>query len=652
MAVYNYTKDTVYMDTLSNEILESSISGSVYQHTTFDAPDVLKVYFGSELSASEEVILDSIITDHDAPLPPEEFASKTGDVSYYLDSSVVVSDPYTAVSGSFIPMQILVHRRDLYNDEENPLYSGGVTPILGQDGILQNHADGIGNIETALSPLGWYTQYIKSWAYPSPMDLLIYYGWLNSFNYSDNGWGNEKVAQDMAKYNYLVLGDGIQIDTHGDYANTQVIVPRVQALNQRASIFGYVSANQTLADFKTKVDAWDTLGVNGIFMDESGYDYGVDRVGFNERVDYVHGKTDSNLCFVNAWNLDHVLGTDNDPSYPNSTYNTVSGSSNLTSNDWCLLESFAVNTTAYSTNGGYETKANWAARGADAADKRFTYGVNLAASTVINNSNSNGQDLFNFGFVSAMTWNLDAFGSSDTSYGSSSATVKHWDRPRTEGLGREYSASPSVQLDNDDVDVYHRYLDFARLSLDFSTGAQTADILKFTPPSSFKIRFNAGDLTEGTGPYPTKTTASGSPITGLGFDDTVEESMFDAFEIPSDWKQGTDARVKVYFFNDYSQTGTTTCRWALDYQIYTNLETLGSKTTTTLAVDQALPNNVAADTFLEASMTMSCNDTNNPLDRDKTIMFRVYRDSTDSADTVNNDAILVLIVFAFDTEVI
>lgn len=648
MAVYNYTKSTVNIDKLVYEIENEDSIVTVSSQIIFNGPDYLEVHFVSSLAGSEETALDTIVSNHDGQ-PLQEYI---GDLDFYVSDYSVVTDQNTQISGTFIPMQVLVNARELYNATDNPLYDESFQPILGEDGILQAHADDLSVINTALSPLGWYTQYIKSWAYPSPMDLLIYYGWLSSFNYSDNSWNTEKIAQDMAKYNYLVFGDGIQTSTHDDYANAQIIIPRVQVLNDRAKIFGYVSVNQDLSTFEDKVDDWDALGVDGILMDEAGYDYGKNRAEFNERVDYVHSKTTANICFANAWTLDHILGTENDTNYPNSTYNTVSGTSNLTSNDWCLLESFPINTTAYTSTGGYESKYDWAARGSDASDKRYAYGINLAAACIINNANIAGQDLFNFGFVSAMMWNLDSYGTSDTSYASGSATVKHWDRPKTEGLGREWSISPSVQMDNTDNDVYHRYLDFARVSLDFSSGDQKVDIEKFTKPDSFKVRFNAGDLTEGTEVYPVKTTASGSPITGLAYDDAIEESMYDAFEIPSNWMHGTNATVKVCFFNDYSQTGTKVCRWALDYQIYADLDSLEDKTTTTLTVSHSLPENVSPDTFMKTEMIMQCADSNNPINRNSTIMFRIYRDSTDIADTMENDGILVLLVFEFDTEVV
>lgn len=175
-----------------------------------------------------------------------------------------------------------------------------------------------------------------------PTDILIYYGWLNSFNSDVNGFNNELVAQDFSKFGILVFGDGLQDPSHGDYANTIVIIPRIKALNPSTKIFGYVSCNQTYAAFTPKVDQWVTLNVDGIFIDSAGYDYGTvatnGREAFNAKVDYVHSKL--KIAFSNAWNMDHIIGVVNDPSYPNSTWNPSLVASKLSADDWYLLESF------------------------------------------------------------------------------------------------------------------------------------------------------------------------------------------------------------------------------------------------------------------------------------------------------------------------
>jgi hypothetical protein len=400
------------------------------------------------------------------------------DVSSFLDANAEVTDADTGIKGPFYIMQELEMRKDLYNDTENPIYETGHTPILGSNGILQDHANRVSNLETIHGKLGWHTQQLYQALYHRPKDLLIYYGWLNSFNSATNAWTNEKVAQDMSKYGLIILGNGLQDPTHGDYSNTQIIIPRIKALNPLCIIFGYVSANQTLANFQTKVDQWNTLQIHGIFIDEAGYDYGKTRSEFNDRVDYVHEKTYSKIAFANAWNTDNILGTANDVSYPNTTYNSSLTASKLDSNDWILLESFAINTTAYSVASGYESKTDWAVRGSKAISLRNTYGVNFASCGIINNDNVNGLKLFEFLFTSSLMFSLDANGSSDTSYAASSAAVVYWQRPFV-NLFNYYSLSPAVSVDVNDADVYVRYTDFVRFLLDFSSSAQLSNITIF-----------------------------------------------------------------------------------------------------------------------------------------------------------------------------
>lgn len=405
--------------------------------------------------------------------------SDSTDVISFVDSNAEVTDSLTNVVGPFHLMQTLINRREIFNDSSNPLYVSDRTAILGEGGYLVDHANRINTVETIHGKLGWHRQNVKQAQYSRPTELLIYYGWLNSFNSAQNSWDNERVAQDMAKYRLLVFGEGIQDSGHGDYANTQIIIPRVKALNNYSEIYGYVSVDQNYGDFTGKVDEWDTLEVNGIFMDEAGYDFGRTRSEFNQRVDYVHSKTYANKCFVNSWNSNHVLGTENDPNYPNSTYNDSSAESNLNIDDWMLLESFPVNTTSYSGTNGYESVSDWAVRGSRMLNLRNTYGTNFAASSVINNDNTDGTNLFDFSYTSSLMFSLEAHGTSDTNYGAGSAAVKYWTRSDISNIGEIYCLNCSVQADNNDSSVYHRYTEGAKLTLDFNDGSETSTIMKF-----------------------------------------------------------------------------------------------------------------------------------------------------------------------------
>jgi hypothetical protein len=311
--------------------------------------------------------------------------------------------------------------------------------------------------------------------YFRPKNLLIYYGWLNAFNSAENGWDNEKVAKDLAKFNLIVLGDGIQDPGHGDFANSQVIIARVKELNADALIFGYVTVNQDLSTFTTKASQWNDLAVHGIFMDEAGYDYGKTRDEFNERVNVVHNQSDANVCFANAWNIDHVLGIEEDVSFPNATYNPDLDKSALDEQDWYLMESYPINTDAYA--GGYESQADWKVRGEKAVERRNQFFINLAACGIINDDNVSGQAMFEFGFTSACMFALEAFGTSDSFYGASSAKSEFWSRPPTLGIGT--ISKYEIAIADDTGDVYWRFVEFGKFMLDFTSGAESSGITKW-----------------------------------------------------------------------------------------------------------------------------------------------------------------------------
>jgi hypothetical protein len=315
----------------------------------------------------------------------------------------------------------------------------------------------------------------KSWR---PRNILFYYGYPNSFNSAINGWANEKVAQDMAGYDIVVLGAGVEDPTHPDYANTEIILPRVRTINPNMKIMGYVTSAQSLANFKTKVDRWDALLASGIFIDEAGYDFGKTRAEFNERVDYVHSKTWPKTCCVNSWNPDHVLGLVNDVSYPNTTWNSENAASRLLPTDCLLLESFPINTTAYSSTGGYEAKADWLARGQKAVGLRRKYGIQLAAIGIINDDNAAGQALHDFGYTSALMFALETWGTSSNNYGASTAQVKFWTRPEIGILRDIYQVEPTIKAVTGDADAWLRYCKRAKMLVDFSTSAQTSVIEK------------------------------------------------------------------------------------------------------------------------------------------------------------------------------
>jgi hypothetical protein len=504
MATYTYDilddfpEGSVHTSKFHKEIEDSSIATELLGlNTRVDSGDgrtKLDVIFDGTLTSGEKTTLDGDTSDPAGGLiaAHDNNPYTKDDVEWYLNPASQAT--INGITGDWNVMQILQHRKDLYNDSDSPLYDSTHQPILGSGGILEDHGDKITNLETIHNTLGWHNQQVLQALYAKPKDLLIYYGWTNSFNSGTNGWDNWKVALDMARYEMIVFGSGLEETSHGDHANMNTIIGYVRSLNPNTKFFGYVSVNQSYNDFIDKVDKWDTnVGVDGIFMDEAGYDYGKTRDEFNDRVDYVHGVASSSssasegehgpdglIAFANAWNLDHILGTANDTSYPNTTYNSDLQESHLGVNDWVLVESFAINTQSYtaSTPDGYEPKADWAARGSKMLNLRATYGVNVAGVCVIQDSHASDQAMFDFAYTSALMWSLGAFGSSDHNYGSSSAKTEYLTRLNTEGLRSLWSLNPAVRVDVNDGDIYRRFIEHAQMYVDFSSSAQTSALTK------------------------------------------------------------------------------------------------------------------------------------------------------------------------------
>lgn len=283
------------------------------------------------IAAQEQDALEDQIVSNVAVLKPAAISSE---IQALLKNNPIWTDSVTGLKGPPPFMLGLHNEREILNPSTNPLY----VPTF--KSLNQRIAD----LETVHSGnrINWHQRQILEASYRGPGRLIVYYGWPNSFNSGVNGWNNEKVAVDLARYNMVVLGSGVADPSHGDYSNTSVIVPRIQALNPRCLIFGYVDTTLAQGTFEGQVDDWETLGVSGIMMDKAGYDYGTTRTQFNTRVEYVH-EADL-LVIANAWNMDHIIGTTNDPSYPNTTYNSGEVASSLVDSDYYLLESFPINT--------------------------------------------------------------------------------------------------------------------------------------------------------------------------------------------------------------------------------------------------------------------------------------------------------------------
>ena len=226
--------------------------------------------------------------------------------------------------------------------------------VVNQDAI-QSYINSIRNQPNGLAGLD-SSGFVMTTNAPVLDRLLIYYGIPISWR---NMWDATAVINDIAsKYEVWVVGATYQNPTDANYATTQQIITGVKA--KGVKVWGYVptglnTSGLTQAQMATKVDQWVALGVDGIFLDEFGFDYTNTRQRQIDIVNYVHSKG-LPYC-ANSWvyedtvcdNISELTWPTNDWRYVNfQTYNPTNLTLPRNTTDCYLLENFCFDNTAVS----------------------------------------------------------------------------------------------------------------------------------------------------------------------------------------------------------------------------------------------------------------------------------------------------------------
>ncbi len=244
--------------------------------------------------------------------------------------------------------------------------------------------------------------------YERPNKLMIYYGIPQGVN---GMWNDDFAAQMFARWDYVVFGTGLEDPGNTYHASTANVITKMHGLNANAKVFGYINigvsiGNESISSLETQMDQWKATGADHIFFDLAGYDYNVPRSRLNTLLDYAHSK--GMQVMVNGWVPADVMGSGVD-----ATYNPSGTASHMNSGDFYLLESWVVNTGAYTSHNGYATMSDIKTRADSAVSYRNTLGVKITTiNTVDYSSYSDEQIAKYFKMVEAASaiYSLDAYG--------------------------------------------------------------------------------------------------------------------------------------------------------------------------------------------------------------------------------------------------
>ena len=295
--------------------------------------------------------------------------------------------------------------------------------IAPASGVAQNFSNSIVYNVIAENNVGfpYYTELqkpdfsIKDVPTP-PKYLCIYYAWPSVVNLS-NGNINTAISF-FIKYDILVFGGGLWEATHGDNIKTKQIIAGLKAQKPGIKIFGYIDVgvspppaqNLTIAQLQTAIDGWQQMGVQGVFGDDFGMDFGVDRARQNAFIDYAHSKGLS--VFANSFYVYNALGGND------CKLSSVFG-------DYYLIESFLE------SNGVYTNLDNNIKKADSAYYYMKTKGVGIACVSYLPtvSANSNSSAIYQMAWHGTAMYNFDAFQLTDKNYSSQSAQVYYYQNP-------------------------------------------------------------------------------------------------------------------------------------------------------------------------------------------------------------------------------
>lgn len=200
--------------------------------------------------------------------------------------------------------------------------------------------------------------------------------------------------------------------THKYSNSTRNIIKKSKEQNPDALFFGYVDLgvttkyNYSMEQITAKSKLWKELGADGIFLDDAGNDFEVDRRRMNTAVEMVHSLEMS--AFVNAWDPDDVFSDQKD-----EVYNPEGLTTALGPQDYFLIESFLKPTNINDPNSESAYGRGFQKRMDKLLHYRKEYGTKLLSVSKIDYESLTSNELrkfFRMNEAAAGVFSLDGYG--------------------------------------------------------------------------------------------------------------------------------------------------------------------------------------------------------------------------------------------------
>lgn len=240
--------------------------------------------------------------------------------------------------------------------------------------------------------IGIWEKFVRTPWYdrPRPRKLLVYHGFPSLINGAN---GNlVEAGRAFSYYEYVVLGRGLEEPAHDDHARTREVIANVRWNTAGVTrMFGSLALGAS--DVDRRVRLWKDLGVDGIVVDEFGFDRqsGSDaakRNRQNDVVDRIHAQ--GLTVIANAWR-------------PADVFDPTPGAVHLDATDFYFLDSHAIK------NGGYQDPAEWRTRAERVREYQARHDFRVLSVTTAGSSPFD-EAKFSYAWYAAMLYGHEAFG--------------------------------------------------------------------------------------------------------------------------------------------------------------------------------------------------------------------------------------------------
>ncbi len=244
-----------------------------------------------------------------------------------------------------------------------------------------------------------------------------------------------QAANEFLYYDHVVFGPNLENSANPDYNNFKELIAYIRA-SRDIKLYGYIdvgviTSNFNLTQIETKISAWDVLGVDGVFLYNFGYDFGVSRARQNDIINFLHSRELS--AFVQSTHAVDTFG-----SAYNAQYNPDYTNSLIDKRDIYLHENIAVDTTS----------VNAYINSIEYAKSLITYRNNLGTkifgvATIDHNQTQEvAQSYFDYAQSVAILCSYDAFYAVTEDYGINSNALKLYRNLSL--VGNYYDKNPQI----------------------------------------------------------------------------------------------------------------------------------------------------------------------------------------------------------------